>query len=73
MIDLYELDAFGQWTGATRQICEGEGCADPWVRAKPPPQVGEGEAVVWAIGKWFGRPRLSADEVVSPQITADGA
>lgn len=65
MIDIYEIDEFGQWTGARDQIGEGDGCSASWVRATPPPQAGEGEAVVWAIGRWHIRPRLNADDVTS--------
>jgi hypothetical protein len=67
MIDIYEIDQFGQWTGSIDHIGEGAGCSDPWVRASKPPEFGEGEAVVWAIGRWHVRSRLmEADLAVDP-------
>jgi hypothetical protein len=55
MIDIYEIDEFGQWTGGADQIGEADGCASPWVRAPAPPEVPEGGAIVWAIGRWHAR------------------
>ncbi|KQV58438.1 MULTISPECIES: hypothetical protein [unclassified Caulobacter] len=55
MIDIYEIDEFGQWTGASDQIDEVDGCTPTWVRAPAPPKFPEGGAVVWAIGRWHVR------------------
>lgn len=67
MIEIYEIDLFGQWTGSVDRIAEGAGCSDSWVRAPAPPEAGEGEAAVWAIGRWHVRSRLTeADLVVEP-------
>lgn len=63
MIGIYELDQFDQWTGARSEIAEADGCAPTWARAPEPPEVGEGEAAVWAIGKWYVLPRLNADDI----------
>lgn len=64
MIDIYEIDSFGQWTGVTDQIDEKAGCTSAWVRAPRPPEVGQEEAAVWAIGRWHVQTRLNADDLV---------
>ena len=67
MIDIYEIDDLGQWTGAIDQIAEAAGCDSVWVRASAPPEVPEGGAVVWAGGRWFARSvRLDLTTVSDP-------
>ncbi|WP_454717129.1 hypothetical protein [Caulobacter segnis] len=55
MIDIYEIDEFGQWTGVIDQIAEADGCAAAWVRAPAPPESPESGAVIWAIERWHVR------------------
>ncbi|PZR32300.1 DUF4376 domain-containing protein [Caulobacter segnis] len=52
---IYELDAFGQWTGRSREIDETEGYAPSWTFAEPPPAIPAGQAAVWIAGGWVLR------------------
>jgi hypothetical protein len=74
MIDIYEIDEFGQWTGASDQIGEADGCAPTWVRAPTPPEVPADGAAVWAIGRWHVRDnRLIAEVEPQEPVSQDEA
>lgn len=50
---IYQLDAFGQWTGQAVEIAEAEGWPVGWTHAAaPPPALTEGQAAVWFAGGW---------------------
>ena len=55
MLTIYQIDPLGQWTGASREIGELEGWEADWTLAPEPPELGEGQAAVWASSSWHPR------------------